>query len=285
MLAAAGRIPAWVPHTDVWLLVAAIAAGYAIALTRLGPRFVAPGRPAATRFQVVCFALGVATMWLAADWPIHDLAERSMYSIHMVQHLMLTMVAAPLLLLGTPSWLARSLLRPPSPVFRVVRVLSRFFPALLVFNVVLVFTHWPLMVDISLHSGLNHFLLHVLLFGSALVVWMPVLSPLPEIPRLPAPLRAVFLFLQSIVPTVPASFLTLGSSPLYRFYEGKAHLWGLSTLEDQQVAGLIMKLGGGMLLWGLIAVIFFRWAGDEDRHDSPPRLRRELDHELSTLQP
>src|SRR4029077_5303363 len=105
-------------------------------------------------------------------------------------HLMLTMVAAPLLLLGTPGWLARSIVRPPSRVFRAVRVLSRFFPALLVFNVVLVFTHWPLMVDISLHSGLNHFLLHVLLFASALIVWMPVVSPLPEIPRLAAPMRA-----------------------------------------------------------------------------------------------
>jgi putative membrane protein len=283
MLAAVGRIPPWVPHTDVWLLVAAIAAGYAIAVTRLGPCFVAPGHPSVTRFQVVCFALGVATIWMAADWPIHDLAEKSMYSIHMVQHLMLTMLAAPLLLLGTPGWLARWILRPPSLLFRIFGRLSRFFPALLVFNVVLVFTHWPLIVNISLHSGLNHFLLHTLLFVSALIVWMPIVSPLPEIPRLAAPVRAVFLFLQSVVPTVPASFLTLGSSPLYKFYVGKPHLWGLSTLEDQQVAGLIMKLGGGILLWALIAVIFFRWAADEDRRDTPARIRRELDRELSTL--
>jgi putative membrane protein len=283
ILSAAG-IPAWEPHSDVWLLVAALGAGYAIALTRLGPRHAGPGAPAATRLQVVSFSLGLVTLWLMADWPVHDVAERSMYSVHMIQHLMLTMVAAPLLLLGTPGWLARWLFRPPSAGFRVLRSLSRFFPALVIVNLVLVFSHWPLIVDISLHSGVNHFLLHVLLFASALVVWMPVVSPLPEIPRLAAPVRAVFLFLQSVVPTVPASFLTFGATPLYKFYVGKPHLWQLSTLEDQQVAGLIMKIGAGMLLWTLIAVIFFRWAADEDRHSQPQRLRRELERELEQIQ-
>src|SRR6185436_19444471 len=109
------------------------------------------------------------------------------------------------------------------------------------------------------------------------------LSPLPEIPRLAVPVRAVYLFLQSIVPTVPASFLTFGSAPLYKFYVGLPHLWGLTTLEDQQTAGLIMKLGAGMLLWMLIAVIFFRWAADEDRRHQPQRIRRELEHELEQL--
>ena len=72
-----------------------------------------PARPVVTRFQVACFSLGVLAMWLASDWPIHDLAERYLYSVHMVQHLTFTMVAAPLLLLGTPAWLLRWLLRPP----------------------------------------------------------------------------------------------------------------------------------------------------------------------------
>jgi putative membrane protein len=251
MFGVAGRIPAWVPHPDVWLLVAAIGAGYAIAVARLGHRYVAPGRASVSRLQVVSFALGLATMWVAADWPVHDLAEHSMYSVHMLQHLMLTMVSAPLLLLGTPGWLIRYVLRPPSVVFRIVRTLCRFFPALL--------------------------------FASALIVWMPVVSPMPEIPRLAAPVRGAYLFLQSIVPTVPASFLTFGDTPLYKFYVGKPHLWGLSTLEDQQVAGLIMKIGGGTLLWALIAVVFFRWAADEDRRNQPQRARRELDQELTGL--
>jgi putative membrane protein len=99
-------------------------------------------------------------------------------------------------------------------------------------------------------------------------------SPLPEIPRLAPPTRMVFLFLQSIVPTLPASFLTFGTTPLYRFYEKVPHLWGMSTLDDQQVAGLIMKIGAGLLLWMIIAVIFFRWAGEEDRHRNVRASRR-----------
>jgi putative membrane protein len=231
---------------------------------------------------VLCFALGACTMWLAADWPIHDVAEGFNYSVHMVQHLLLSMVATPLLLLGTPAWLLRGILRPPSFAFRVVRVCARFLPALLVFNVVLVLTHWPAMVDFSLRHELAHFLVHALIFVSALIVWMPVLSPLPEIPRLAPPPRMIFLFLQSIVPTIPASFLTFGSSPLYKFYESAPHLWSLSTVDDQRLAGLIMKIGAGLLLWLLIATIFFRWAADEERRSVAGRGWRELDRELST---
>jgi putative membrane protein len=210
-------------------------------------------------------------------------AEKSMYSVHMVQHLLLSMVATPFLLLGTPGWLARWILRPPSIAFRSLRRVSRFLPALVIFNLVIVITHWPAVVDASLHSGLLHFSLHAMIFGASLIVWMPVLSPLPEIPRLAPPTRAVYLFLQSVLPTVPASFLTFGAHPLYKFYEGVPHLWGLSTLEDQQVAGLIMKIGAGMLLWMLIAVIFFRWAAEEDRRSQPNHVQRDLERELAEL--
>lgn len=283
MIAAAARIPEWTPHPDVWLLVGALAASYAIAVLRVGPRFAEPGRAPVTRSQVACFALGVAAIWVAADWPVHDVAEQSMYSVHMVQHLLLSMVAVPLLLLGTPGWLARWLLRPPSAAFRVLRRLSRFLPALIVFNIVLVLTHWPALVNESLRSGVLHFAVHALIFVTSVVVWMPVLSPLPEIPRLVPPTRAAYLFLQSIVPTVPASFLTFGAAPLYKFYVGVPHLWGLSSLEDQQVAGLIMKIGAGLLLWMLIAVTFFRWAAEEDRRNQPTRNARAFDRELSEL--
>src|SRR5438046_6148534 len=118
--------PSWHPHVDVWLLVAALAAAYAVAVVRVGPRFAAPGRPPVTRLQVVCFALGVVAVWVAADWPIHDIAERYNYSIHMVQHLVLSMVAAPLLLRGTPAWMLRLILRSPLLRCRTVSFSARF---------------------------------------------------------------------------------------------------------------------------------------------------------------
>jgi putative membrane protein len=274
--------PAWEPHPDVWLLVAAFATAYAVAIVRLGPEHRGGG-PAVTRLQVVSFSLGVLALWFAADWPVHDIGERFNFSIHMVQHLTFSMVAVPLMLLGTPAWLLRWILRPPSFAFRTVRVLARFLPAVILFNLVLVFTHWPALVNLALENGLVHFLVHSLVFVSAFIIWLPVVSPLPEIPRLSPPTRMVFLFLQSIVPTLPASFLTFGSTPLYRFYEDVPHLWGLSTIEDQQLAGLIMKIGAGLLLWMIIAVIFFRWAGEEDRHRVARRRWQDLDRELSRM--
>ncbi len=257
------EFPAWEAQPDVWLVVALLAAAYAIAIVRLGPRLAPdPDRPV-TRAQLVSFALGIVATWLAADWPIHEIAEDSLYSVHMVQHLTFTLVATPLLLMGTPAWMLRALLRPKA-VLRVVRFLSRFLPALIVYNLVLVVSHWPAVVDLTLHNGFAHFVAHVVLFVSALVVWMPVLSPLPEIPRLAPPMRMLFLFLESIVPTVPASFLTFGDQPLYHYYEGVGHLFGLSTVEDQRIAGLVMKIGAGFLLWAFIAVLFFRWYSEEE---------------------
>lgn len=278
----AAQFPAWEPHPDVLLIVGLLVAGYVIALNRVGPRFVPAGAPVATRLQTTCFGLGAFGMLLGAEWPMHDLAEGYLYSVHMVQHLLFTMVVAPLLLLGTPGWLARWLLR-PAWLFRSVRWMSRFIPALILFNLVIVVVHWPAVVDLTLRSGLAHFVAHVILVLSALVIWMPIISPLPEIPRLAAPLRMAFLFLQSVVPTIPASFLTFGSHPLYRRYESLPKLWGISALEDQLIAGLIMKIGAGLLLWALIAVIFFRWAAAEEHRNRPGPGLRDLDRELTEM--
>ena len=282
LMSTAVPFPAWTPHPDVWLLIGLFAAGYAIAVVRLGPRWSTPGQAVVTRFQVTCWSLGVFAMWLASDYPIHDVAERYNFSVHMVQHLIFSMVVAPLLLLGMPAWLMRRILG-PRWLFDTVRTLSRFIPALVIFNVVLVFTHWPVVVDAALRSGYLHFSVHALLLVSSLIVWMPVVSPLPEIPRLMPVLRMLYLFAWSIVPTIPASFLTFGTSPLYKFYEHVPHLFGFSTLEDQQVAGLIMKLGAGLLLWGIIAVVFFRWASEEERANTPRHGLDEMDRELTQM--
>jgi putative membrane protein len=274
--------PAWQPHPDVWLIVGLIVAAYAVAVVRVGPRHVMPGQPPATRFQMVCFGSGAAAVWIASDYPIHDLSEHYLFSIHMVQHLSYSLVAAPLLLLGTPAWMARALLSPPG-FMRAMRWLARFFPATVLYNVVLVLTHAPATVDVALRYAVAHFALHALLLISSIVVWMPILSPLPEVPRLFPPLAMLYLFLQSVVPTVPASFLTFGSTPLYRVYTRFPRLWGISALDDMQVAGLIMKIAAGILIWGVITIVFFRWFRREEAESGPVAVSRELDRELVRL--
>ena len=248
----------WHPHPDVWALIVLLGGGYWIALRRWGPRHVSPGDSPATRGQVASFALGVLTIWIAADWPIHELSEERLLSVHMVQHLLLTLVAPPLLLFGTPGWMLRSLLR-PRWLLAVVRTLARAFPALLIFNAFLAFSHWPVIVDAAVGSELVHFGLHAALVGTALLMWMPVLSPMFEIPRLRYPGQMLYLFAQSIVPTVPASFLTFADGPIYAFYGLAAPLIGMDPVVDQRIAGLTMKIIGGFILWGFIAALFFRW--------------------------
>jgi putative membrane protein len=271
----------WHPHPDVWLLVAVLAGGYAFAVYRLGPRHVAPGDRAVSPLQVVAYSLGVLTLWAAADWPVHDLAEGYLYSVHMVQHMLFSLVAPPLLLLGTPAWMAREILAPPR-VFAAAQRLTRPFPALIIFNTVLVISHWPALVDFTLRVHPAHFAAHAALFAAALLMWCPVVGPIPEM-RISPPAQMLYLFLQSIVPTVPASFLVFGQRPLYHFYETVPRLWALSAGEDQRIAGLIMKIGGGMLLWAVITVLFFRWHAEADAADRASRRWHALEAELDAM--
>ena len=274
--------PAWQPHPEVWLLVALLAVGYALAIHRLGPRLAPAGTPVVTRFQIASFSAGMLALWVASDWPIHDVAEGYLFSVHMVQHVAYSIVAAPLLLIGTPTWLARWLLS-PRWLRATVRYLSRLVPATILFNLVVIFTHTPLVVNAALEHALLHFAIHTLIFLSSIIVWMPILSPLPEVPRL-APLgRMLFLFLQSVVPTVPASFLTFGAHPLYSFYDHVPRLWGISAISDMQVAGVIMKIGVGLTLWVIIAILFFRWYNAEEAPTPSRRVSRDLERELMGL--
>jgi len=281
-LLGATPLPAWRPEPDVWLVIGTLGVAYLLAVVRLGPRYAPGPGPAVTRFQVVAFSLGLFTLWLVSDWPVHELGEEYIYSAHMVQHLVFALVGVPMMLAGTPAWMLRLLLAPPR-LFRAVRWMSRMLPALVLYNLVLVLTHWPAVVDLTLRNGFAHFLAHTVLVVSSVIVWMPVLSPLPEIPRLFPPMRMVYLFLQSVVPTVPASFLTFGTKPLYPRYELMPKLFGWSVLDDQLVAGLMMKIGAGILLWTVISVIFFRWASEESADAVPRHDLREIDRELTEM--
>lgn len=273
---------AWHPHPDVWLLTAALYFGYRYALRRRERSSRDPFEVIATIRQRRLFAGGCVALLVASEWPIHDLAEGYLYSVHMVQHMLLTLLVAPLLLSGTPAWLFRALL--PGPLLGVVRALSRPLIALVVANTVLILTHWPVVVNASIGDELLHFALHALTVTAAWIMWMPILSPVIEIPTLARPTQAGYLFLQSLLPTVPASFLTFGTAPLYRAYERFPHPFGISSLEDQRVAGLIMKIGGGAVLWTVMTVIFFAWFSMESRHGVDALAHASTDRDLDRME-
>ena len=269
-------MPAWHPHPDVWLLLGGIWAAFLLAV-RHHP--AAPREAADRRRRTTLFSIGMGVLLIGADWPIHDLAEGYLYSVHMVQHMLFTLVAPPLLIAGIPAWMWRTLLR-PRPVFGAFRFLTRPVVALILFNGLLLFTHWPEVVRLSVTSELAHFWLHALLFGAAMVVWWPVMSPLVELPSLSPPGQMMYLFIQSLAPTIPASFLTFGHTLLYPVYGTFPRIWGISALNDQLIAGLTMKIVGGLILWGFITAIFFRWHARETRDGWDALALREVEHEL-----
>ena len=206
-------LPPFHVHLDVFAVLGGLAALY-LASARQHERATGEGLEPRRRAR---FLGGIAVLLLGATWPIHDLAEGYLYSVHMVQHMLITFVAAPLLVTGMPAWMWRALLQ-PGPVRAAWALLTRPLVALIVANGVLLFTHWPEVVALSVGSELAHFLLHALLLGSAIVMWWPVVSPLPELPPISRPAQLLYLFFQSLAPTIPASFLTFGTEPLYPVY-------------------------------------------------------------------
>ena len=269
----------WHPHPDVVLLCLLLEGAYLFAVAQLRQRISDAGR--VKRSQVVVFSLGVLTLYLAGGSPIHDLAENYLLSVHMFQHLLFTLVATPLLLAGTPAWLWQALLRGPA-VMAAARFLARPLVALALFNAVLVLTHLPPVVDLALRQHGFHLFVHMVLVASALVMWWPILSPLSELPRLSYPFQMGYLFLQSLLPSVIASFVTFADRVVYPFYGEAPRIWGLSAIEDQQIAGGVMKVLGSLILWTFIAVAFFKWYSREEAEARPPRWA-EIEEELDRI--
>ena len=249
------------------MLVAAIVGFGVYAVRVIGPKAVRDGSPIVTRRQTLWFFLGVAVLWAAADWPVHDMGERYLYFVHMLQHLAFTMVVAPLFLMATPTWLARLIVGDGWFAGNFLRRLCRPVIAGLLFNAAFVFVHWPPTVNTSATNGALHFGLHVLIVTTALVMWTPVCGPLPEL-RISLPGQMLYLFCQSIVPTVPSAWLIFAEKPLYRVYDTVYRFGNIDAISDQQTAGVIMKLGGGIFLWAVIFVLFFKWAS---RHEEAER--------------
>ncbi len=251
-------IPAWEAHPEVWVLVVAlIGLGYYAARV-IQPKAVAAGEPPISTRQKAWFVLGVAIFWIAADWPLHEIAEQRLYSVHMFQHSLLMVVFPPIMLLATPTWLAR-LLVGQGAFKRFVHYWARPAPALLVNLALTAITHWTWVVDNSVANGPLHYGVHVVMVFSSLLVWMSVCGPLPEL-RVGPPMQMLVIFLLSIIPTIPAAFLTTAETVIYQSYNHGPRLWGVSVQHDQQFAGVIMKVVTGFYLWGIIATIFFRWS-------------------------
>lgn len=259
-------------HPEVWLLVLTLAIGYWYVLTKLGPKYAPSNEPIVTRRQLLWYSLGVVSTWVAADWPIHDIAEEYLYSVHMMQHMVLSLIAPALLLLGTPSWMIHTLLVRNKRVYAVTRRVLRPLICAVFYSSVVAFTHWPPVVNNVGRNGAMHFGLHVLVFVSSLMMWFPVLNRADGFKQLQPGVKCIYLFLQSIIPTVPTAYLTFSDKAVYSFYARVPRPFSMSVLDDQQTAAALMRLGGVVILWGSIITIFFRWSSREARVDRDSKI-------------
>ena len=242
-------------HPEVWLLVAFLTGAYVYMVRVIGPTAVPAGQPVVTRRHIVSFVGAMLMLWIASDWPMHDISEDYLYSAHMVQHMMLSYFLPPLALMATPTWLARVLLG-EGGIYGTVRWFSKPVVAGVIFNASVMIIHIPLLVNESVENGPLHYLLHVMVVGTSLLMWMPICGPIPEF-RIGHAGAMIYLFLQSVVPTVPAAWLTFAEGVVYQAYDRPYRLWGIGVTADQQLAGAVMKTAGGLFLWAIVIYIFF----------------------------
>ena len=137
-----------------------------------------------------------------------------------------------------------------------------------IFNVVLVAWHLPPMYELAMRHHPLHIVQHLCFMTAAVLMWWPVLSPLPELPRLSYPGQMLYLFLLSIPMSLVAVCIGYADHLLYPSYASAARIWGITPMQDQMIGALIMWIPGGLFFFAIISVVFFRWqqmGGDDSR--------------------
>lgn len=259
----------WSADPVLWLSLLLAGGGYVAAVRRVARRHPANSVP---RRRVVCFLAGLAAIAVALG-SIIERYDTSLFSVHMVQHVLLTMVAAPLIALGAPITLALRVARPdvrrgvllPALHSRGARVLAHPVVAWVVFAAVMWGSHLSPLFDAALEDPLVHYAEHGLFLGAALLFWWPVAGADPAPWRLSFPVRTIYLLAQMPQNTFLALAITSATVPRYAHYASLDRGWGPPPLADQQLAGGIMWIAGDLLFLLAIVLVVAAWMRHEDR--------------------
>lgn len=215
--------------------------------------------------QVVSFFGGLLVLFVALESPLDTLGDGYLLSLHMTQHLLLVLVVPPLLLYGTPAEALRPIFD-LKPIGAAARFLTRGMVAFAIYNVVFALWHLPVLFDLTLRNEEIHIMEHLLFIGVGILAWWPILSPLPEVPRLSYPFQMLYLFLQTLPCGFVGALITLSGAVLYTPYATAPRVWGgVTPLADQQIGGLAMWIGGSVYYFLAFMVVFFIWASQDER--------------------
>lgn len=252
----------WSMEPSIWIGIAIIVAVYFLASGLWRSRFE-NSQPVACG-QAIWFLLGIFILLFALVSPLDDLSDEYLFTAHMVQHILLTLVAPPLLLIGTPGWMLRPLLR-YDRVRRVARVLTMPLVAFALFNLDFMIWHVPALYEATLENQSIHIVEHLLFIGTAILNWWPMLSPLEELPRLPYPGQILYLFLDAVPSTILGAIFVFATEVMYPAYAAAPRIFGISALDDQLFAGLMMAMPGAMIYLAALSIVFFLWIGREEQ--------------------
>ena len=269
------------PAVVVALLVAG--AGWLLLVRRIDRAHPATPVP---RRRTFAFLGGLATIAVALLSGI-SAYDASLFSVHMVQHVLLTLVAAPLIALGAP---ITTILRAATPGVRrrfllpilhsrVLRILAFPVVAWLIFAGVMWGTHFSPLFDAALGDPLVHDLEHGLFLGAALLFWWPAIGLDPSPWRMPHPVRVMYVFLQMPQNTFLAVTILNSTVVLYAHYATVVRTWGPGILEDQRIAGGVMWLAGDVLFLAAMAAILAGWMRHEQRTESAVDRRHDIERE------
>jgi putative membrane protein len=249
-------------HPSVLVGCVLLAAVYAFAVGA-GARRWGWTEVKAERWRVVCWAAGLATLFFSLDGPLHELSDEYLFSAHMGQHLLLMLILPPLLILGVPPALIRRTLRVHG-VRAVGRALTHPVTAFTAYNLVFLGWHFPAAYNAALTHHPLHIVQHLMFMSVAVMMWWPVIAPVPELERLPdGPLLMLYVFAFGIPSTILSAFITMSDSLLYPFYAAAPRVTSLGPLQDQRLGGLLMWVPGMLIFWLAISAVWFRWTREE----------------------
>jgi putative membrane protein len=225
------------------------------------------GEARASVSQQVSFVGGTLLLFLSLNGPLHDLSDNFLFSAHMVQHLIITLIVPPLWLMGLPEWSLRRLFRVPG-VLAGARALTGPLVAFGVYNLVFMGWHFPSLYNWALVNHNAHILQHMMFIASATLMWWPVVDPVPEMVRLQTPARLLYMAVLSIPMTIVSAIITFAEHAMYPWYEAAPRVFEtLSVTDDQQLGGVIMWVPGMLVFWIALTIVFFRWSRSEEREE------------------
>jgi len=257
----------WRWEWSVLLGCGLIAALYLLALGPLRRRLGAPDHRFETGRAALFFA-GLAVVVISLNGPLHDLSDLYLFSTHMVQHLFLAQLFPPLFILGIPQWLWRRLLG-PRPARAIWGFLAGVPLGFILYTIVFTIWHVPALYNLMMREHGFHIVMHLMVMATAVLMWWPVVGGASVARPLSPGARMLYLFFLGTPMMAVAAMITFAGRPLYEWYAFAPRLWGMSAVEDQRLGGLIMWVPGGLFYWGVMSIVYFRWAGSESRSEDP----------------